>query len=63
MAAVASSTCTLEHPQIDGSRWCTEVHVLEGGDTREFYYLLAPGDDADAIMRGRAEAIAAEGND
>ena len=55
---VLSSSYTLEHEQIDGSRWCLEVHETTRGP-REFYYLLAAGDDAQAIMEGHVPVVAA----
>lgn len=54
---IASSTLELEHEQADGSRWCTEVHQFEDGSVQRFYYLLAPDDNAQAIMEERAAAL------
>lgn len=54
---VSSSSFTLEHEQIDGSRWCDERHQMSDGSEQRFYYLLAAGDDAEAIMRERADAL------
>lgn len=55
--AVVASSFTLEHEQVDGSRWCAEVHQLADGSEQRFYYLLAAGDDAAAIMEERAAAL------
>lgn len=56
---VTASSYALEHEQADGSRWCRETHQTDG-DPIEFYYLLAPGDDAEAIMNDRAAALNVE---
>jgi hypothetical protein len=53
---VTNSSFSLEHAQFDGSRWCREVHTVPEG-MREFHYLLAPGDDALAIMQGRVASV------
>jgi hypothetical protein len=54
---VTSSSFTLDVAQADGSRWCREVHQASGGLSMPFYYLLAPGGDAQAIMTGRVAAV------
>lgn len=46
--------------QADGSRWVREVHMLDNGEVREFYYLCDAADEPEAIASGRAAAINAE---
>lgn len=54
--AVTSSSYSLDPEQVDGSRWCREVHTVVDG-VRELLYLLAPGDDPQSIMQGRVTAV------
>lgn len=55
---VQTSSYTLDPViQKDGSRWCTETHTMASGKQFAVYYLLASGDDPDAIMAGRVAYV------
>ena len=58
MGLVSSSFALETVVQPDGSRWCTETHVLSGGVIRACQYLSASGLDNAAIMAGRGAVIA-----
>lgn len=54
--AVTSSIFSLEHTQRDGTRWCAEAHIHPAG-VEICRYLLAVGDDPQAIMEGRVASV------
>lgn len=55
---VTKSSFEFDGPvQRDGSQWVREKHLLSDGSIREYYYLLAAGDDANAVLADHAAAI------
>ena len=61
--AVTSSTATFEGAQRDGSRWCSEVHVMSAGQPVIYRYLVPAGttqSSVNAIATARAAQVATD---
>lgn len=56
---IVSSTFTIdEHTQIDGRRWCLELHTTDTGEEITFHYLISDGEDPTSRVSASAVELA-----